>query len=136
MTQALEVKGYAERKKLGLCVRDRCEEKPEKNTAGERRSYCNTHAAINKRHAEAWAARQGKPKAKKAKVVQKVKVAEAKTVGRVAVPGIGIIDLVERALTPPVAVTADAITELMEKRGCSRKIAAQYLRRQAAKGGN
>jgi len=75
MKQALEVKGYQARKALGLCVRDRCEEKPEKKSDGTRRSYCPTHNAQNKKHADAFYARQSKAatkrKAKKAKPAAK-----------------------------------------------------------------
>ena len=66
--QALEVKGYQARKALGLCVRDRCEEKPKKKADGTRRSYCDTHNAQNKKHADAFYARQSKAAKKKPKV--------------------------------------------------------------------
>ena len=127
-----KITGYQERKAAGLCVRTGCDEKPEKNADGTRRSYCATHNAMNAKNSAAWAARQGKtPKVKVAKV-QKVKAAKpGKVVGTVKVPGIGTIELVE-ALKPVVTSPEDfgaQVTALMEKRGCSRKIAAQFLRR-------
>jgi hypothetical protein len=132
MTQALEVKGYKERKKLGLCVRDRCEEKPEKNAAGERRSYCNTHAAANKKHADAWAARQGKtPKVKKAKVT--------KPKARGYEPGIteAVEEFVGVAKVTPALrfpfFTPEAISTVCEERALTRKTARQWLIRQGAK---
>jgi hypothetical protein len=76
MKQALEVKGYQARKALGLCVRDRCEEKPKKKADGTRRSYCATHNAQNKKHADAFYARQNK--AAKAHKVKKAKAAAKK----------------------------------------------------------
>jgi len=62
---------YQTRKAAGQCVRSGCKRKPKLGKDGKPRSYCPFHNAQNRKHADAWAARQQKPsKPVRAKRVQ------------------------------------------------------------------
>jgi hypothetical protein len=130
---------YQQRKAEGKCVRPGCERKPKLGKDGKPRSYCTHHNEMNKANTAACLARQAKgekptPRPKAAKVrkpkAEKVKPApKAKVVDAVEVPGIGTVELVAAA---PEA-WGDRVTRIQEERSCTRKIAAQYLRRLDAK---
>jgi hypothetical protein len=144
---AKQLSVYQQRKAEGKCVRLGCDEKPPKNSKGERRSYCLTHNAANRKNSDAWVERQGKApkKAKRAKAKKQaaapVTIAEkAPTVPDTAPtpvevtprpvvkPGVAAMKMTEAE----VKLFNERIADRMQRTGCSRKIAAQWVRRQPA----